>query len=97
MGVSSTGGAATLDETYGRVLREINKANREPARRLLHCLTAAVRPLGVEDLAEVLAVGFDAARQGGIPKSNLDWRLADSHQAVLSTCSSLIAFVDNGD
>ena len=87
----------TLDETYERVLREINKANREHALRLLHCLTVAIRPLRVEELAEVLAVDFDAARQRGIPKLNPDWRWADQHQAVLSTCSSLIAIVDDGD
>jgi len=87
----------TLDETYERVLREINKANREHALRLLHCLTVAIRPLRVEELAEVLAVDFDAARQAGIPKLNPDWRWSDQHQAVLSTCSSLIAIVDDGD
>jgi len=87
----------TLDETYERVLRDINKANREHALRLLHCLTVAMRPLRVEELAEVLAVDFDAAPQGGIPKLNPDWRWADQHQAVLSTCSSLIAIVDDGD
>ena len=87
----------TLDETYERVLREINKANREHAHRLLHCLTIAMRPLRVEELAEVLAVDFDAALQGGIPRLNTDWRWADQHQAVLSTCSSLIAIVDDGD
>jgi ankyrin repeat protein len=87
----------TLDETYERVLKEINKANREHARRLLHCLAIAIRPLQVEELAEVLAVDFDAVGQGGIPKLNPDWRWADQHQAVLSTCSSLIAIVDDGD
>ena len=87
----------TLDETYERVLRDINKANREHARHLLHCLTVAMRPLRVEELAEVLAVDFDAARQGSIPRLNPDWRWADQHQAVLSTCSSLIAIVDDGD
>ena len=86
----------TLDETYERVLREINKANREHAHRLLHCLTVAIRPLRVEELAEVLAVDFDAARQGRIPKLNPDWRWANQHQAVLSTCSSLIAIVEDG-
>ena len=85
----------TLDETYERVLREINKTNREHAHRLLHCLTVAIRPLRVEELAEVLAVDFDAARQRGIPKLNPDWRWSDRHQAVLSTCSSLIAIVDD--
>ena len=87
----------TLDETYERVLREINKANREHARRLLQCLTVALRPLRVEELAEVLAIDFDAPAQGGIPQLNANWRWADQHQAVLSTCSSLIAIVDDGD
>ena len=86
----------TLDETYERVLREINKANREHARRLLQCLTVALRPLRVEELAEVLAIDFDAPTHGGIPQLNPNWRWADHHQAVLSTCSSLIAIVDDG-
>ena len=87
----------TLDETYERVLREINKANREHARRLLQCLTVALRPLRVEELAEVLAIDFNAPTHGGIPQLNAKWRWADHHQAVLSTCSSLIAIVDDGD
>ena len=87
----------TLDETYERVLKNIKKVNREHAIRLLHCLIVAIRPLRVEELAEVLAVDFDAARREGIPKLNPNWRLADQHQAVLSTCSSLIAIVDDGD
>ena len=86
----------TLDETYERVLREINKANREHARRLLQCLTVALRPLRVEELAEVLAIDFDAPTKGGIPQLNPKWRWTDQHQAVLSTCSSLIAIVDDG-
>jgi hypothetical protein len=86
----------TLDETYERVLREINKANREHAHRLLQCLTVALRPLGVEELAEVLAIDLDAPSHGGIPHLNPNWRWADQHQAVLSTCSSLIAIVDDG-
>ena len=87
----------TLDETYERVLREINKANREHARRLLQCLTVALRPLRVEELAEVLAIDFDMPSHGGIPQLNLNWRWTDQHQAVLSTCSSLIVIVDDGD
>ena len=87
----------TLDETYERVLREINKANREHAHRLLQCLTVALRPLRVEELAEVLAMDFDAPTHGGIPQFNPDWRWANQHQAVLSTCSSLITIVKNGN
>ncbi|KAI0268981.1 ankyrin repeat-containing domain protein [Russula aff. rugulosa BPL654] len=78
----------TLDETYGQVLKTIKKVNREHAIRLLHCMTVAIRPLRVEELAEILAVDFDAAQQGDIP---------NHHQAVLSTCSSLIMIVDDGD
>jgi ankyrin repeat protein len=84
----------TLDETYARVLNGINKANREHARRLLQCLTVALQPLRVEELAEVLAIDFDAPAYGGIPQLNSSWRWTDQHQAVLSTCSSLIAIVD---
>jgi ankyrin repeat protein len=87
----------TLDETYERVLRDIKKVNREHAIRLLHCLTVALRPLRVDELAEVLAVDFDAAQREGIPKLNPNWRWTDQHHAVLSTCSSLIAIVDDGD
>ena len=87
----------TLDDTYERVLRDINKANQEHAHRLLQCLTVAVRPLHVDELAEVLAVDFDAACQRGrIPKLNPDWRWADRQQAVLSACSSLISIFDYG-
>jgi len=87
----------SLDETYERVLRSINKANRDHALRLLQCITAAVRPLRVEELAEVLAVDFDATRNGGIPNLKPDWRWSDQHQAVLSTCSSLITIVNDGN
>src|SRR5579863_2561685 len=69
--------AATLDETYMRILRDINKSNREHVRRLLQFLTVAIRPLRVEELAEVLAIDVVAC-QGGIPKLNADC-------AVLST------------
>jgi ankyrin repeat protein len=85
----------TLDETYERVLREIHKKNREHALRLLQCLTVALRPLCVQELADVLAVDFDAAQQDGIPKLNPDWRWEDQHEAVLTTCSSLITIVDD--
>jgi ankyrin repeat protein len=87
----------SLDVTYERVLKSINKANRDHAFRLLQCVAVAVRPLRVEELAEVLAVDFDAARNGGFPNLKPDWRWSDQHQAVLSTCSSLIAIVDDGD
>jgi hypothetical protein len=62
----------SLDEAYERVLREIKKPNRDHARRPLQCLVVAIRPLRVEELAEVLAVDFDDAE--GIPKLKAGWR-----------------------
>ena len=86
----------TLDETYERVLKDINEDNREHARRLLHCLAVAIRPLRVEELAEILTFDFDDV-EGSIPKFHADWRWKDQEEAVLSTCSSLIAVVYNRD
>ena len=82
----------SLDETYERVLKEIKKPSRAHARRLLQCLVAAIRPLRVEELAEVLAVDFDDAE--GIPKLNPNWRWEDEEQALLMSCSSLIAIAE---
>ena len=85
----------SLDETYERVLREIRRPNRDHARRLLQCLVVAIRPLNVEELAEVLAVDFDDAE--GIPKLKPDWRWEDEEQALLTSCSSLITTVETAD
>jgi ankyrin repeat protein len=82
----------SLDETYERILKEIKKPNRAHARRVLQCLVVAVRPLRVEELAEVLAVDFDDAE--GIPRLKPDWQWEEQELALLSACSSLIAFVD---
>jgi ankyrin repeat protein len=82
----------SLDDTYERILREIKKPNRDHAHRLLQCLVVAIRPLGVDELAEVLAVDFDDAE--GIPRLNPEWRWEDEEQALLTSCSSLIAIVE---
>ena len=84
----------SLDETYERVLREIKKPNRDHARRLLQCLVVAIRPLDVEELAEVLAIDFDDME--GTPKLNPSWRWEDQERALLTSCSSLIAIVNTG-
>jgi Ankyrin repeats (3 copies) len=81
----------SLDETYERVLKEIKKPNRDYARRLLQCLVVTVRPLRVEELAEVIAFDFDDVE--GLPKLNTSWRWDDQEQALLSSCSSLIDIV----
>ena len=83
----------TLDETYERTLREINKADWEFAHRLFQSVAVASRPLRVEELAEFLAFDFNT---GPAPRFNEGWRLEDPINAVQSTCSSFLAVVDIG-
>ena len=74
----------SLDETYERVLKEIQSTGQGlHARRLLHCLSVALRPLRVEELAEVLAFDPKVAK-GGIPVLHPEWRWENQEQAVLS-------------
>ncbi len=54
----------------------------------------AVRPLRVDELAEVLAFDFNGE---GMPKLNLGWRWEDQEEAVMSACSSLVTIVKDGD
>ena len=81
----------TLDETYERTLEDIGDQNWEYAHRLFQCVAAASRPLRVKELAEFLAFDFDA---GSTSTFLEDWRPEDPGQAVLYTCSSLLAVVD---
>ena len=76
------------------MLREIKKPNRDHARRVLQCLVVAIRPLRVEELAEVLAVDFDD--EEGTPKLKPNWRWEDQEQALLMSCSSLISIIGTG-
>ena len=80
----------TLDETYARTLKEIDKKNWEYAHRLFQCVAAASRPLLIDELAEFLAFDFEA---GSTPTFLADWRPEDPAHAVLSICSSLLAVV----
>jgi ankyrin repeat protein len=81
----------SLDETYSRALLGIDEEKQEYAQRLFRCLTVSIRPLRVEELAEILAVRFNEAAP---PTFNADWRPLDASEAVLSACTSLIAIVN---
>ena len=74
------------------MLKEIKKPNRDHAQRLLQCLVVAIRPLRVEELAEVLAINFNDTED--IPKLNQNWRWEDQERALLTSCSSLITIID---
>ena len=91
----------SLDATYLQVLSQIPLVKQITARLLLQCLMAAVRPLSVEELAEMFLFKFDSAGRyphrgfphKGIPKYRVDWQFDNQTQAVLSTCSSLVVVV----
>ena len=55
----------------------------------------AIRPLRVEELAEILVLDFEVAN-GATPKLNEDYRSENPQEDVLSICSSLIMVVDTG-
>ena len=82
----------TLDETYERTLNEIPKEQRQHAHRLFQCLVAAIRPLHVEELAEIFTIGFD--QEGGYDFVE-GWRPEHPEEAILSACTTLITVVDN--
>ena len=86
----------TLDATYERILKRINKAQQDNTHRLLQCLTVAARPLRVEELVELLAFDCRASSSRGCPQLE-NWWWDEHEEAVLSICSSLIAIVRSGD
>jgi hypothetical protein len=80
-----------LDKTYEQTLLGIDKEKREYAQRLFKCLSVSIRPLRIEELAEIFAVRFEATAP---PSFNKDLRPLDAEEAVLSACSSLISVVN---
>ena len=84
----------TLDDTYERILLNIPKQKWQHAQRLFQCMVVAIRPLRVEELAEIFAIGFGANVSPNLVE---DWRPPNAEEAVLSACSSLITIVINSD
>ena len=82
----------TLDETYERALQGIPKEKRQHAHHLFQCLVVAIRPLRVEEMAELFAIEFD---QDSGPSLNEGWRPENAENALLSACSTLITVIEN--
>src|SRR6266852_727180 len=82
----------TLDDTYERILQGIPKQQFQHARRLFQCIVAAIRPLRVEELAEIFAIEFGSNEVTNFVEG---WRPENPEEAVLSACSSLIAIIDD--
>jgi uncharacterized Fe-S cluster protein YjdI len=83
----------TLDDTYEQILQNIPKQKWQHAHRLFQCMVAAIRPLRVEELAEIFAIGFGANASLNLVE---DWRSANQEEAVLSACSTLITIIEDG-
>ena len=83
----------TLDDTYERILQNIPKQKWQHAQRLFQCMVAAIRPLRVEELAEIFAIGCGANESLNLVE---DWRPPNAEEAVLSACSTLITIIDDG-
>src|SRR5216684_510015 len=84
----------TLDETYERALQGIPKEKQKHARHLFQCLLVAIRPLRVEELAELFAIEFE---QDTGPSFEEGWRPVNAEDAVLSACSTLISVIEDED
>ena len=84
----------TLDDTYERMLQGIPKEKSEHAIRLFQCMVAAVRPLRVEELAELFAIEFGANSALNL---DADLRPENPEEAVLSTCSTFITIIYDQD
>jgi hypothetical protein len=82
----------TLDDTYERALQEIPKEKCHHARHLFQCLVGAIRPLRVEELAEIFAINFEADSSPDLMEG---WRPENPEEAVLSTCSTLITVIED--
>ena len=78
-----------LYENYSRTLLELDEEKREYARRLFQCLTVSIRPLHLEELAEILAIRLDKAE---LPTfiNDVACRPENAEEALISACSSLI-------
>ncbi len=81
----------TLDETYERILMEIDEEKQAYANRLFQCLAISIRSLRVEELAEIFAVLPDAESTQGF---DMGWRPEDPEAFILSACSTLVSIVD---
>ena len=80
-----------MDGTYERILQEIDKRNRDYAHRLFQCLVASIRPLRIEELAELFVMQSNV---GTTPTFEVGWHHVDAEEFVLSVCPAVITVVN---
>jgi len=75
-------------------LQEIPKEKKQHTLRLFQCLVAAIRPLRVEELAEIFAIDFDQDAGSNFVEA---WRPEIPEETMLSACSTLIVVIDGNE
>lgn len=74
-----------LDETYDRMLRDIDDFHQIEVMKTLQALIVTLEPLTLEEIVEILAVDLDSVP----PQFDPDFRLLDP-RSILTMCSSLV-------
>jgi len=74
----------TLDETYARILCNINEEYSQDTLKILQCLAYSQRPLRLEEVAELVTVDVE-----GDPRFDPERRLPEPLD-VMTICSSLV-------
>ena len=78
----------TLDETYDRILCQIDPLYKREVLHILQWLTCSLRPLFLDEVAEIVAFDVDSD-----DKFNVENRLAEPED-VLNMCSSLVINIE---
>jgi len=75
----------SLDETYERILSNIDEVHQPEVMKILQALTVSIDHLTLDQVVEILAVDLDSIP----PRFDPDARVLDS-QSILTMCSSLV-------
>ena len=78
----------TLDDTYDRILCQIDPLFKREVLHILQWLTCSLRPLSLDEVAEIVAFDVDSD-----DKFNSENRLAEPED-VLKICSSLVINIE---
>ena len=76
-----------IDEIYNRILKNIDEKHRADTRMFLQWLAFCKRPMGIEEIAEIITADFSTEKY---PVFNRDKRYADPRD-VLVRCSSFVS------
>lgn len=81
----------TLDKTYTRILCGIDEDHYKYAFKILQWLTYSLRPLGLDEVAETIAIDSK-----GSPRFDPENRLPEPVE-IVTICASLVSLDDHND